>query len=422
VLHDLRRLLRGRDFRRLFAVRFTSQLGDGFFQVALASYVLFSPDRQASPQAIAAGFAAILLPFSVLGPFTGVFIDRWSRRQILVWANVLRIFVLTGVAVVIVVGDAGLVLFVAVLVALSINRFLLAALSASLPHVVDRDRLVMANSVTPTAGTAAFLIGVAAGGVLRELTPGWPDVVVLMTAAALYCAAAWLATRMHRDLLGPDYDPARPTVREHARHVLIGLVDGLAHVWMRRPAATGLMTVGAHRFFYGISTVATILLYRSYFYDPADTDAAFAGLAVAVLVSGAGFVTAAFLTPIATERTSLQRWIVVLLVLASVVQVLPGGFYTEPALLVAAYALGISAQGVKISVDTLVQTSVDDAFRGRVFVLYDVIFNVAFVGAAVVAAFLLPADGKSYAVLTMVAAGYAVTALAYGWSISRSRA
>ena len=79
----------------------------------------------------------------------------------------------------------------------------------------------------------------------------------------------------------------------------------------------------------------------------------------------------------------------------------------------AAFALGVSSQGVKICVDTLVQTGVDDAFRGRVFALYDVIFNVVFVAAAAVGAVVIPVDGVSYAVLAVIALGYGLTALAY---------
>lgn len=419
VVRDLRLLLRGRDFRRLFAVRIGSQFSDGVFQVALASYVLFSPERQTSPTAIAGAFAAVLLPFSVLGPFTGVFIDRWSRRQILAWSNFVRVLLLMVVASVIAAGTVGPVLFFAVVTTLSVNRFLLAALSAALPHVVDEDRLVIANSLTPTSGTAAFMVGLSAGALLRELANvvgTRPNVVVALVAALLYGVAGLLALRMSRGLLGPDYDPAMPTVREHARHVLIGLVDGLRHLRTRKEAAAGLSAIGAHRFFYGMSTVATILLYRSYFNDPADTEAGFTGLATAVLVSGAGFVAAAFITPFVTERITLQQWVLTLLVLASVVQVMPGAFYTVPTLLAAAFALGITSQGVKICVDTLVQETVDDAFRGRVFALYDVIFNVAFVASAAAAAVLLPVDGKSYPVLALISAGYAATAAAYGWT------
>ena len=49
ALRHLVHLLRGTWFRRLFAVRITSQLTDGVFQVALASYVVFSPERAPGP-------------------------------------------------------------------------------------------------------------------------------------------------------------------------------------------------------------------------------------------------------------------------------------------------------------------------------------------------------------------------------------
>jgi hypothetical protein len=324
-----------------------------------------------------------------------------------------------GLVALVAADRSGLDFFLVVLVALSVNRFMLAALSAALPHVVDEDRLVMANSVTPTAGTFAFLLGLAAGGGVREAVDsfdGYGDLAVLGSAALLYAVAAALAGRIGRTLLGPDFDPTMPTVREHVRHIVIGLVDGFHHLRERREAADGLLAIGSHRFFYGISTVATILLYRSYFNPPGQSEAGFEGLAVAVLVSGAGFVAAALVTPLATSRLALQQWVTALLVLAAVVQVLPGAFYTEPTMLVSAFVLGVVSQGVKISVDTLVQEWVDDAFRGRVFSFYDVIFNVSFVAAAAVGAFILPDDGKSYAALALIAVGYAVTAATY-WRI-----
>ena len=92
------------------------------------------------------------------------------------------------------------------------------------------------------------------------------------------------------------------------------------------------------------------------------------------------------------------------------VELFPAGLFTEAGLLPAAFALGLSAQGVKICVDTLVQLNIDDAYRGRVFSLYDVLFNLVFVAAAGVAALVIPDDGKSYAVLICVSAGYALTA------------
>jgi MFS family permease len=414
----LAHLLRGRWFRRLFAVRISSQFADGVFQVALASYVIFSPERQPSPSAIAGALAVVLLPFSVLGPFVGVFLDRWSRRQVLAVSNAVRV-VLVGVLAAGAAADLeGPWLFLLILAALSVNRFLLAGLSAALPHVVDPPDLIMANAVTPTSGTLAALVGVAAGTAGRvafEQVNGVDgDVVVLVGAAVLYGVAALLALRIPRALLGPDYDPTRPAVREAARHVARGLVDGLVHLGSRHAAAHGLATIGAHRFFFGVSTVMLILLYRNYFYGPDQTDAAFNGLALAILVSGAGFVSAAVITPFVTERITLRAWILTLLLTAAFTQVVPGALFTQAGLLVSSYFLGVASQGIKICVDTLVQAGVDDAFRGRVFSLYDVIFNVAFVAAAAVAAAVLPTDGRSYLVLGAIASGYVATAVIYG--------
>src|SRR5687768_13680926 len=126
----LAHLLRGVWFRRLFSVRVASQLTDGVFQVALASYALFSDD-QPSPAAIATALAVVLLPFSVLGPFAGVLLDRWSRRQVLVWANLVRVGIVAVIAAVVAAGLPNPVFYGTVLVCLSVNRFLLAGLSAS---------------------------------------------------------------------------------------------------------------------------------------------------------------------------------------------------------------------------------------------------------------------------------------------------
>jgi MFS family permease len=412
---QLRYLLRGQWFRRLFAVRLSSQYADGVFQVALASYVIFSPERQPSPTAIAAALATVLLPFSVLGPFAGVLLDRWSRREVLAISNFVRVGLLLLLSVGMLSDLRGPWLFLLILVCLSVNRFLLAGLSASLPHVVRRDDLMVANSLTPTAGTLAVIVGLGTGAGLHLVADRLAvdgDVAVVWAAAVLYAAAGALALRIPRDLLGPDFDPTLPAVREQVRHVARGMVDGLRHLAHHGPAAHGLVAIGLHRFWYGISTVSLILLYRNYFH-PHDVDAAFNGLSLAVLVSGAGYVTAAVITPMVTDRVTPRTWILTLLSIAALTQVFPAALYTVPALLVASFVLGVASQGIKICVDTLVQAYVDDAFRGRVFSLYDVIFNVAFVAAAAVAAVVLPETGKSYPVLALVAVGYAATALGY---------
>lgn len=407
---SLRRLWRHRYFRRLLAVRIATQSCDGVLQIALASYVLFSPERQPDAASVAAVLAITLLPFSVLGPFVGVVLDRWPRRQILVTVDLCRALLALGLAALVATGlrtDAVDGLFYAVvLLAMSLNRFLLAALSSSLPHTIDPDEYLVANSVVPTVGPAGVLIGVGVGTGLRLLLgarmPAYSaDAILFAVAAAGFVVSASLALRIPRRQLGPDdVVPAKPG------EIVSGLVAAFRHLKERRPAALGLLTIGAHRLVYGVVTVATILVYRNYFHAPEEVDAAIADLGLLVVVTGAGFVLAAAVTPMLTARIGVRGWILACLVGSAVFQIVPGAIYRNITLLVAALLLGITAQSIKICVDTLVQAHVDDSFKGRVFIIYDTVFNVALVGAAAVGALILPADGKSVSIVVVLAAVY----------------
>jgi len=159
--------------------------------------------------------------------------------------------------------------------------------------------------------------------------------------------------------------------------------------------------------------VATILVYRNHFHRLEDVDAALADLGLLVVVTGAGFVLAAAVTPPATAALGVRRWLVLSLAASAVLQVLPGAVYARLPLLVAAFILGLAAQNIKICVDTLVQAHVADAFKGRVFVLYDMVFNVALVLAAVIGALVLPPDGRSVPLLVLLAGCYLALALAF---------
>jgi len=106
-------VLAGRDFRRLFATRLISQAGDGVVTAGVGTYVFFNATTFPSPAAGAAAFAVLYLPYSLIGPFAGVFIDRWARRQILVWSALLRSVFVALTAAFMALGNRGVPLYVA---------------------------------------------------------------------------------------------------------------------------------------------------------------------------------------------------------------------------------------------------------------------------------------------------------------------
>jgi MFS family permease len=133
-----------------------------------------------------------------------------------------------------------------------------------------------------------------------------------------------------------------------------------------------------------------------------------------VVAAGAvGTLLAAAVTPWAVRHVGKPRWITALLTGGGLAQLVLGLPFLPGTTVLAWFALGFMAQAVKICVDTTLQESVDDDFRGRVFSVYDTLVNVTFVLAVLVGAFVLPPSGVSYPVLVGVGAGYVATAVAY---------
>ena len=402
-------------FRRLLAVRLPGQFGDGVFQASLAGAVLFNPERGASAADVAAGFAVVLLPYSVVGPFAGVLIDRWWRRRILLVANLLRAALVLALAVEVAAGLTGVPFYASALVCISVNRFVLSSLSASLPHTVDDADLVGANALSTTCGGVATTLGGAIAVGLRALIdPAGGNVgyaALAALAAVPYLGAAAGAWRISHAALGPDgVERGR---RETVRMVIAGLVAGGRHIHARRPVQLALTAIAVQRFCYGVSTICTVLLYRNYFADSGFLRAGIAGLAQLVVAMAVGGVLAAVVTPFSTRRIGLVRYPALLMLLAVPVELMGGLPFAKLPLLLAAFVLGFVSQGVKISVDTTVQHHLEDEFRGRVFAVYDTVFNLMFVSAAVVTALVLPGNGHSGAAVIGIASGYGLAGLWY---------
>jgi MFS family permease len=400
-------------FRRLLGTRLVGQFGDGVFQASLAGAVLFNPDHQARAADVAAGFAVLLLPYSLIGPFAGVLLDRWWRQRILVVTNLLRAALVVLVAVEIAAGLSGVAFYASALVVISLSRFVNSALSASLPHVVGERELVTANALSTTCGTVITTLGGAAALGVRALTPGGDRSYALVAATALvpYVLASSAARAFGRTTLGPD-DTERAN-RESMRQIAVGLVAGARHVRSRPPARNALAAIGVHRLCFGLWTVTTLLLYRNYFSGHGVIRSGLAGLTQLVVAIAIGGGLAALVTPTIARRLGYGRWPALLLAASGVVVVactLP--YRLAPALL-AGLLLGFTSQGIKICVDTVLQSDIADEFRGRVFALYDALFNLALVVAAVLTALVLPEDGHTPRTAIILGVVYACAGLVY---------
>ena len=80
--------------------------------------------------------------------------------------------------------------------------------------------------------------------------------------------------------------------------------------------------------------------------------------------------------------------------------------------------LYLTSQGVAICATTILQEDVDDAYRGRMFAFYDVMFNVTIAAGALISVGFMPRTGRSPVLMGVVAAAYAAVAAGY-WLLTR---
>jgi MFS family permease len=381
----VRRLLAGSGFRRLLAVRLAGQAGDGLLQAGLASFVLLSPEREPSPGRVAGSLALLLLPYSVVGPFAGALIDRWRRRQVLLVADLARAALSISLAGLVASSSTGVVFTCVALATVGVNRFILAALPAAQPHVVEVRDLVTSNALAPTLGSAATVLGGLAGVGLREALGGSDPAaaVIVLSAAALYVLAGGLCLLIASSSLGPDGTVPRPDVSPLG--TARALVDAGRRIIARRAVVRALVALTSVRAAFGAWTVITIVRERTELHATTDSDAALAALGFAAVVGALGAVLAAFATPVVVRRRGPRTWVITLLGLGLLTLVVVLPIVSAWAVFTLAGVLGFVSQGVKVCTDTVLQRQVGDAWRGRAFSINDLLTNAAFVIAGILA-------------------------------------
>jgi MFS family permease len=419
---NLRAIFASRGFRRLLTVRLSSQVGDGLFQAGLAGSVFFNPEKAASPVAIAMAFAVLLVPYSTLGPFVGVFLDRWSRRTTLFIANAARALLVLPAALFVWHGNEGPPFVITALAIIALNRFFLSGISAALPHVVEQERLVTANSFSTTFGTVIYSAALGSAGMIFHATgTGFhPYAIVTAASAVAYALSAGLTLASFTvDALGPDdADRSTGSVAFAIGQTTRGMIAGVRHLAHRPSAASLLIVQAAHRGLYGVMAITLLLLYRNYY----NVDNAAASLmALLPVAAGAalGSLLSAVITPPITRRIGGWRWVAIMMAALAVLVPVLGLPYLEFLTACAAFVVSMVTQGTKIVTDTALQVEVEDDFRGRVFSVNDTAFNLLFVVGLIIGALILPEDGHAPVIMAAIGVGYAIVAAWYGMVASR---
>ncbi|NDF56917.1 MAG: MFS transporter [Actinobacteria bacterium] len=402
---------KGSRLNRILTIRWSGQITDGLFQSALASFVLFSPERAPDAISAALAFAVVLLPYSLIGPYIGTFLDRFSRQRIIRNCNYLRAANLLIVAYLVNIGATGIILTFFVLLAFGVNRLILAGLSAGLPLLVKKEELIAANALAVTGGTIWVVIGGGIGIAAKNIVSknygsDFADSVVILLATLGFTFAALACYRLEKMEIGP-LPHEQPYENQGFKEILEGLkilkahpdtLRGIASVAMQRGGITAL-------------TLMALLLERNTFNNPQDPDAGLAGFGVALAIAGIGIGIGAIISPYGVLKFGRHRWMKLLMFGCIPPLLIYAYQVSEITMIGSAFLVGLCGQGIKVTNDALVQSKIKDEYRGRVFAFYDVAVNAGIVTGAIGAALLLPDSGVTSILPAVIATFYLFAAL-----------
>jgi MFS family permease len=381
-----------RSFSALMSTQFIAQAADGIVQASLAKSIAFDGqkgfDVTSAPSAryLLAVVLALYVPYTLVSPFVGAFIDRYDRRQLLSRSNLFRAAVVALVALSLAAaGDAlpDVVLIVAVLVTLACTRILLAIKSAGLPAVVHGKDLLQANGLSQAGGAIFQVVGGGVALVGTALAPAW---IVAVLGAILYGIAGVVARRVER----LEYERHATRFLDEAGRVLRDIASGVHEVFGRPAAALGLSGFQALRMqFFGFVALAFALEAR-HLLSGANSDKTVIAIAGAFGAIGAaiGMVLAQELK----DRVPPYRLLVTSMAAVGIGVILFGGVTT-----IVGYSaiMFVGALGFfigKIAADTIMQQALPDDFRGRGFSLFDIAYNLGWIVPALVLALVWRAD------------------------------
>lgn len=155
-----RRLLGSSNFRRLWYAQFISGIGDWLVIGFLMPLV--TDMSGGSSFAVAGILIAKIIPALILSSVTGVLVDRFDRRRVMITADVVRALL----TIILVFTQSLAVIYVVVLLMETASLFFWPARNSLIPHLVEEEDITAANGLAYTTQQASMLIGLTAAGAI----------------------------------------------------------------------------------------------------------------------------------------------------------------------------------------------------------------------------------------------------------------
>ena len=366
-------VLRDRDFLALWLSQLVSKIGDNF--AVVASLVLINELAERAGLAVVVIAAAVTIP-QLFAMASGVFLDRFSRKAVMIVSDVLRAGV---ILLALLVHEPGqlYILYLTAFVVVGLGAVYIPARNASIPNMVPEEHLLTANALIQATELVSLIAGASLATLVIALT-STSTAFVIDSMTFMVSALFLVAARIPQD---------RPTMASSAprgefRMFWEGFTDGVRYIGSNKPllqlmAITTVATLGLS---------ATILLAAAYFEQLLGISARYLGLLQAT--EGLGMALGAVLiSAYASWARSRQIVSVAMIILGCGIL----GFALAPTfwlVLVAALIVGVCVVSARTTLAAMTQALVPDSQRGRVESAMVTVIGIGTMGALFMAGIL----------------------------------
>ncbi len=366
-------VLKNRDFLALWLSQLVSKVGDNF--AVVAALVLINDLATKTGMAVVVIAAAMTVP-QLFALASGVFVDRFSRKTVMIVTDLLR----AGVVLLpLLVRNPGhlYILYFSAFFVMGLGAVFIPARNASIPNMVPEEHLLTANALIQATELVSLIAGASLATLVISLT-STSTAFVVDSITFLVSALFLVAVHIPQGKLAL----ASSARRGEFRRFWDAFADGLRYIASNKPllqlmAITTMATLGLS---------ATTLMAAAFFKQLLGIDAALLGILQAT--EGLGMALGALLiSAYASWARSRQIVSVTMIVLGAGILV----FALAPVywlVLIGALVVGLCVVSARTTLAAMTQALVPDSQRGRVESAMVTVIGIGTMGALIMAGIL----------------------------------
>jgi len=393
----VRELLKDKNFFLLWFAQIISNFGDRLNQMALIGLIYLRTPGSTIELAKLLSFT--ILPVFIIGPIAGIYVDRWNRRATMITCDLIRGFLVLLLPLIIKYSTSMAPIYAVVFVIFSVTRFFLPSKLSIIPDIVDRDKLLLANSLSSTTMMIATIVSFGFGGIIVGVFG--PKAGFYIDSASYFISAAlvfFVVVKLKENIASARLDVRLKDIV--ARKTVIGdIKEGLAYLRGHKD-----IRMVANTMFLIMAGVGSIYIVIIVFIQEALRSST-RHLGLLVMFLGIGLFLGAVIYGKFGSRFSKRKVInfgllttgLVIVAFTVCLKLAPSFFMAG----LLSITLGISSAPIIVSSNTLLHEVMSDDMRGRIFSSLEIIMHAGFLLFMFLASVTAEKIGRDWVLITI---------------------